>query len=69
MSEQERLREIEKTVSAASAAIASIVDIARTLADKDVVMAELSELSYQLGYIKGLSYVPEEDDDTEQSDR
>ena len=66
MSEQDRLKEIAKV---AADATATIVDITRKLADHNIVMNDLSDLAYQLGYIEGLSYVPEEDDDTGPADR
>ena len=57
MSEQDRLKEIAKV---AADATANIINITKTLADNNVVMNDLSELVYQLGYIEGLSYVSEE---------
>lgn len=66
MSEQDRFREIAKV---AADATATIVDITKKLADNNIVVNALSDLAYQLGYIEGLSYVPEEDDDTRQADR
>lgn len=57
MSEQERFREIGRV---ATDATAKIIDITRTLVDKNVVMNDLSELAYQLGRIRGLSYVPKD---------
>lgn len=66
MNEQDRFREIAKV---AADATATIVDITKRLADYNIVMNDLSDLAYRLGYIEGLSYVPEEDDDTRQADR
>lgn len=66
MSEQDRFKEIAKV---AADATATIVDITKKLGQKNTILNELSELAYQLGYIEGLSYVPEEDDDTRQADR
>ena len=66
MNEQDRFREIAKV---AADATATIVDITKKLGQKNTILNELSELAYQLGYIEGLSYVPEEDDDTRQADR
>lgn len=60
MSEQDRFREIAKV---AADATATIVDITKKLADHNTIMNDLSELAYQLGYIEGLSYVPEETSD------
>lgn len=59
MNEQDRFREIAKV---AADATASIVNITKKLAEHNIVMSELSDLSYQLGYIEGLSYVPEEEE-------
>ena len=66
MNEQDRFKEIAKV---AADATATIVDITKRLADHNIVMNDLSDLAYQLGYIEGLSYVPEEDDDARQADR
>ena len=60
MNEQDRFREIAKV---AADATATIVDITKKLADHNTIMNDLSELAYQLGYIEGLSYVPEETSD------
>ena len=60
MNEQDRFREIAKV---AADATATIVDITKRLADHNIVMNDLSDLAYQLGYIEGLSYVPEEGDE------
>ena len=57
MSEQDRFKEIAKV---AADAAATIVDITKKLADHNTIMNDLSDLAYQLGYIEGLSYVPEE---------
>lgn len=59
MSEQDRLREIAKVAADANE---SILEITRELADYDIVIDGLSDLAYQLGYIEGLSYVPEEEE-------
>lgn len=56
MNEQDRFKEIAKV---AADATATIVDITKKLADHNTIMNDLSELAYQLGYIEGLSYVPE----------
>ena len=66
MNEQDRLKEIAKV---AADATATIVDMTKRLADQNIMINDLSDLAYQLGYIEGLSYVPEEDDDTRQADR
>lgn len=57
MSETDRLKEIAKITADAAEKVAAIT---RKLADNNIVMNDLSELVYQLGYIEGLSYVPEE---------
>lgn len=66
MSEQDRLKEIAEIAADAAGKVTAIT---RKLADHNIVMNDLSELVYQLGYIEGLSYVPEGDDDTGQADR
>lgn len=60
MNEQDRLRHIAKIAADAAGRVATIT---RKLADHDILMNDLSELTYQLGYIEGLSYVPEEEGD------
>jgi len=60
MNEQDRFREIAKV---AANATATIIDITKKLADNNIIMDDLSDLAYQLGYIEGLSYVPEETSD------
>lgn len=59
MNEQDRFKEIAKV---AADATATIVDITKKLGQKNTILNELSELAYQLGYIEGLSYVPEEEE-------
>lgn len=61
MSEQDRFKEIAKVAADASE---SVLKMARILADYDAVINDLSDLAYQLGYIEGLSYVPEEEDES-----
>ncbi len=58
MSEQDRFKEIAKVAADANE---RVVKMARVLADYDVVMNDLSELAYQLGYIEGLSHIIEEE--------
>ena len=58
MNEQDRFKEIAKV---AAYATATIIDITKKLAGNNIIMDDLSDLAYQLGYIEGLSYVPEED--------
>lgn len=60
MNEQDRFKEIAKV---AADATATIVDITKKLGQKNTILNELSELAYQLGYIEGLTYAPEEEDD------
>lgn len=57
MNEQDRFKEIAKVAADATAAI---VDITRRLAEQNITINDLAELAYQLGYIEGLSYVPED---------
>ena len=57
MNEQDRFKEIAKV---ATDATATIIVITKKLAEHNIVMNDLSDLAYQLGYIEGLSYVPEE---------
>lgn len=59
MNEQDRLRHIAKIAADAAGRVATIT---RKLADNNIVMNDLGELIYQLGYIEGLSYVPEEEE-------
>lgn len=59
MNEQDRLKEIAKIAADAAGRVGTIT---RKLADANIVMNDLSELVYQLGYIEGLSYVPEEEE-------
>lgn len=58
MNEQDRFKEIAKVAADATTAV---LNITKKLADNNTIMNELSDLAYQLGYIEGLSYVPEED--------
>ena len=60
MNEQDRFKEIAKV---AADATATIVDMTKKLADNNILSNDLAELTYQLGYIEGLSYVPEEGED------
>lgn len=59
MNEQDRFKEIAKV---AADATATIVDMTRRLAEQNITINDLSDLAYQLGYIEGLSYVPEEEE-------
>lgn len=59
MSEQDRFKEIAKVAADAAGRVATIT---RKLADHDILMNDLGELTYQLGYIEGLSYVSEEEE-------
>lgn len=60
MNEQDRLKEIAKTAVDATATIAVITKKLEGLEERSVVINDLSDLAYQLGYIEGLGYVPEE---------
>ena len=60
MNEQDRLKHIAKIAADAAGRVETIT---RKLADHDILMNDLSELTYQLGYIEGLSYVPEEENE------
>ena len=62
MSEQDRLKEIAKIAADAAGRVAAIT---RKLADHDILVNDLSELVYQLGYIEGLSYVPGGEENSE----
>lgn len=57
MSEQDRLKHIENIAADAASRVATM---ARKLADHNIIVNDLSDLAYQLGYIGGLSYEPEE---------
>lgn len=59
MNEQDRFKEIAKV---ATDATTTVLNITKKLADHNIVMNDLSDLAYQLGYIEGLSYVPEEEE-------
>ena len=60
MNEQDRFKEIAKIAADAAGRVSTIT---RKLADHDILMNDLGELIYQLGYIEGLSYVPEEEEE------
>lgn len=62
MNEQDRFKEIAKV---AADATATILNITKKLADHNIVMNDLSDLAYQLGYIEGLSYVPGGEENSE----
>lgn len=57
MSEQDRLKHIAK-IAADAASKAS--QLSKDLAEHSMFTGVLQDLIYQLGYIEGLSYVPEE---------
>lgn len=59
MNEQDRFKEIAKIAADAAGRVDTIT---RKLTDNNIVMNDLSKLAYQLGYIEGLSYVPEEEE-------
>ncbi len=57
MSEQDRFREIAKIAADASQ---KLVSLTLKVAENNMYFEDLQRLIYQLGYIEGLSYVPEE---------
>lgn len=59
MSEQDRFKEIAKV---ADNALGIVSAMTKALADNNIAINDLSDLAYQLGYIEGLSYVPEEEE-------
>lgn len=59
MSEEDRFKEITK---AATDAAATVVVITKKIAEHNIIMNDLSDLASKLGYIMGLSYVPEEEE-------
>lgn len=61
MNEQDRFKEIAKVATDATATIVVITKKLEGLEERNVIMGDLSDLAYQLGYIEGLSYVPEEE--------
>lgn len=61
MNEQDRFKEIAKISADAAGRVATIT---RKLADHNIVMDDLSDLAYQLGYIEGLSHVLEEEENS-----
>lgn len=63
MSDQDRFKEIAKVAVDATATVVVIIRKLEGLEERNVIMNDLSDLAYQLGYIEGLSYVPEEGDD------
>ena len=63
MSEQDRFKEIAKVAADATATIIVITKKLEGLEERNVIMNDLSDLAYQLGYIEGLSHVSEEGDE------
>ena len=59
MSEQDRLKHIAKTAADASQ---KLVRLTLRVAENNMYFEDLQDLIYQLGYIEGLSYVPEEEE-------
>ena len=59
MNEQDRLKHISKIAADASQ---KLVYLTLKVAENNMYFEDLQELVYQLGYIKGLSYVPEEEE-------
>lgn len=58
MNEQDRLKHISKTAADASQ---KLVGLTLQVAESNMYFEDLQKLIYQLGYIKGLSYEPEEE--------
>lgn len=56
MSEQDRLKHIAKIAADAGQ---KLVRLSLRLAENNMYFEDLQELIFQLGYIEGLSYVPE----------
>lgn len=61
MNEQDRFKEIAKMAADATATTIVITKKIEGLEDHNIILNDLSDLAYQLGYIEGLSYVPEEE--------
>lgn len=59
MSEQDRLKHIAKT---AADARQKLVSISLKVAEHSIYIEDIQECIYQLGYIEGLSSVPEEEE-------
>lgn len=59
MSEQDRLKHIAKIAADASK---KLVNLSLRVAENSMYFEDMQELIYQLGYIEGLSYTPEEDE-------
>ena len=57
MNEQDRFRHIAKIAADASR---RAVHLTLRVAENNMYIEDLQDLIYQLGYIEGLSYVPEE---------
>ena len=57
MNEQDRLKHIAKTAADAGQ---KLVNLSLRVAEKSIYFEDIQECIYQLGYIEGLSYVPEE---------
>lgn len=60
MNEQDRFKEIAKMTTDIAEAIVVITKKLEGLEEHNAIMDDLSVIVYQLGYIKGLSYVPKE---------
>lgn len=60
MNEQDRLKHIAKIAADASQ---KLVNLSLREAEKNMYFEDIQECIYQLGYIEGLSYVPEEGED------
>lgn len=59
MSEQDRLKHIAKIAADANE---KLVNLSLRVAEQRMYFENIQECIYQLGYIEGLSYVPEEEE-------
>lgn len=60
MNEQDRLKHIAKIAADASQ---KLVNLSLRVAENHMYFEDLQECIYQLGYIEGLSYAPEGEED------
>lgn len=58
MNEQDRLKHIAKIAADASQ---KLVNLSLRAAEQRIYFEDMQECIYQMGYIEGLSYVPEEE--------
>lgn len=59
MNEQDRLKHIAKIAADASQ---KLVNLSLRVAENRMHFEDIQECIYQLGYIEGISYVPEEEE-------